>query len=795
MSARPCRRQRPRSPATSPPYVAANLPRRFATAGTLGLLLASLACATAPRGAMPELVEVSPVVIDGFDDAAAWEAAPATGVEMRLSAEEGVSGRALRVDFDFRGGGGWAAFRRELPVQLPENYELTFWLRGDAPVNTLELKLIDASGENVWWINRPAFGFAGDWRPVTFRRRHVTFAWGPAEGGEIRDVAAIEFAITAGTGGRGTIWLDSLTLTPRDPVLPYDIAPLASATSAVDAAPPAAAIDGDLTTMWRSAGTGQQALTVDFQRPREYGGLIVRWDSTARAAEYDVQVSDDGVAWRTVREVRGAAGPADYLQLPETESRLLRVRLPDQRPPDDQRLPDQAPESRNDRERQRNVPGGYAIREIEVRPIEWGDSPNALFETIAAEAPRGHYPKYFNRVQSYWTLIGADGGAHEALINEEGSVEAGKGAFSIEPFLFGAGRLHTWADADISQSLLDGYLPIPSVHWRLAGLELDVTAWTDAGADADLLTLRYRVRNTGSTAARPTLHLAIRPFQVNPSWQFLNTPGGVARIDRIARHEDGQPVAIHDRLLFALTPPTAFGATTFDAGGVLRYLARNGTPPTETVEDPQGLASGALAYELEIPPGGARDVVIHVTLAPMADPAGGFDTLFPLTAEQAAEYAGEQLDRTADEWRSILGSFDIDLPDSAPPLGDLVRSNLAWVLINRDGPALQPGSRSYERSWIRDGALTSAALLRLGQERVVREFIEWFAPYQYENGKVPCCVDHRGADPVPEHDSHGQLIYLIAEYFRYTATRRRRDAGGRTCRRPLHTSTRCGSCG
>jgi hypothetical protein len=32
-------------------------------------------------------------------------------------------------------------------------------------------------------------------------------------------------------------------------------------------------------------------------------------------------------------------------------------------------------------------------------------------------------------------------------------------------------------------------------------------------------------------------------------------------------------------------------------------------------------------------------------------------------------------------------------------------------------------------------------------------------------------VDHRGADPVPEHDSHGQLIYLAAEYYRQTGDR------------------------
>jgi len=29
-------------------------------------------------------------------------------------------------------------------------------------------------------------------------------------------------------------------------------------------------------------------------------------------------------------------------------------------------------------------------------------------------------------------------------------------------------------------------------------------------------------------------------------------------------------------------------------------------------------------------------------------------------------------------------------------------------------------------------------------------------------------VDARGPDPVPENDSHGQLIYLIREYFNFT---------------------------
>jgi len=60
----------------------------------------------------------------------------------------------------------------------------------------------------------------------------------------------------------------------------------------------------------------------------------------------------------------------------------------------------------------------------------------------------------------------------------------------------------------------------------------------------------------------------------------------------------------------------------------------------------------------------------------------------------------------------------------------------------------------------------------MGYTDEVRQFLLWYAPHQLPDGKVPCCVDARGADPVPEHDSHGQLIYAIMEYYRYT-----RDVG------------------
>jgi hypothetical protein len=97
-----------------------------------------------------------------------------------------------------------------------------------------------------------------------------------------------------------------------------------------------------------------------------------------------------------------------------------------------------------------------------------------------------------------------------------------------------------------------------------------------------------------------------------------------------------------------------------------------------------------------------------------------------------------------------------------------LRTALGHILVNRSGPALQPGARAYARSWIRDGALTSSALLRLGHEDVARDFLLWFAPFQFKNGKVPCCATARGADPVPENDSDGEFAFAASELWRYS---------------------------
>ena len=113
-----------------------------------------------------------------------WTAAPSDGVRLELAAGPG----ALRLDFDFHGGAGYAVARRPLPLDLPANWEISFRLRADAPVNNLEFKLIDPTGQNVWWVNRRGFVFPRDWRTLTIKKRQLEFAWGPAGGGDMKQV-------------------------------------------------------------------------------------------------------------------------------------------------------------------------------------------------------------------------------------------------------------------------------------------------------------------------------------------------------------------------------------------------------------------------------------------------------------------------------------------------------------------------------------------------------------------------------------------------------------------------------
>jgi hypothetical protein len=645
------------------------------------------------------------VVLD-LRDMGGWQADASEQVGAVLRRDDDGS---VCLDYDFHSVSGYAVLRHALPVQWPAAFALELRVKGRGAVNDLQVKLVDASGDNVWWVNRPAFPLPRSLADLTFRNRHFSFAWGPAADRTLRRTETLELAVAARQGGKGTLCVSRVRVLERDPDPAVWPEPLVR----------------------RQPG----ALDLDYRRTREFNGLALQWPGPARPVSYEVLASEDARSWRLLRRVQRGSGGFEVLFLPETEARVLRIRLRDAGG--------------------RGEPPARAAPVVQLRDSrQWPDL-NAALSELARHLPRGDVPRAFLGEQNYWALVGVDGGGERsALLSEDGALELGRGGFSVEPaVLTDEGRLLTWADVEIAHSLREGYLPIPEVRWKHAELGLRVEAAADGPAGAPQVLVRYALTNTGSTARTFTLLLAVRPWQVNPPQQFLNTPGGVRRIDRLRWQAPRLSVNGGAGPSFAEAPDRVTAAPG-EAGVELRALLD--APALTELSDAQGQASALLQWTLRLRPGETRVVT-------WTAPLGGAPEISP----PRAETVDERLERVTAGWRARLNRTELDLP-ACPQVADTLRTALAQILMSRNGAALKPGTRAYARSWIRDGAMMVSGLVRVGQVDVARDFVDWFAGYVYPSGKVPCCVDARGADPVPENDSDGQYLYAVAEVWRHS---------------------------
>lgn len=610
---------------------------------------------------------------------------------------------ALRMDFDFKGEGGFVVARQELAVDLPAEFAVRFQIKGEGALNHLEVKLADGSGRNVWRCEKKRFPLSKRWRKQELLDHHFAFAWGPAGGGQISSLGAVEIALVADEGGAGSVFVSDFVIEDRT----LHQAPTVKASSCDDG------LVADLheVARWCPQTNDNAAwLELEFAMPRFIGGLVIDWADGAPSDGFTVKGTSTGKTWRALWKATRAGGRRSYIRLPGKAWRGLRLEL--------------------------NSPA--AVASLRWQPMEFTSSLDAFWHNIAALEPRGWYPCWLKREQSLWTLVGTPDGQPGALINEQGMVEPGVGTFSMEPVAMVDGKLFTWADVEITQSLREGWMPLPVVMWKGPSWRLEIEAFS---VERGVTEVRYQMANEGTDAMEVQVFALVRPFQVTPPWQKFRDLGGVAKITSLGWSEgrvmvNGSP---------GITPlaGASFGALGFDEGAVMGYLASRKLPDAKEVKDAFGGATGVVSWNFQLSPGSLVE-------AGWSSADGGS---FP--AEAAAL------------WRAKVRA---DRFQGSGWMDAVVRSSLtagSHVLLTRSGMALQPGARRYTRSWIRDGSIMSACLLRLGCEAEVRGYLQWYAPFQREDGFVPCCVDSVGPDWLVEHDSHGQFIALVAEHFRF----------------------------
>ncbi len=672
-------------------------------------------------------------------DTTAWKYFQATGVIVTPHHSSEVSSAGISFDISFPKGSGYGGVFRNYDLVLPDYFELSFDLRATVPVNNFEVKVSsDTTGENIWWVNKQAYSYPATWKHIVLKKRHFTFAWGPRAAASPKTLRRLEFVVTAGTGGKGTVWIDHIELQAGSQLPAVLPAPVVKASSFAGENMVPKNILPYIPGEWKSKTSGHEWIEVDFQLRREIGGVRLRWNKVCAGLSYDLLGSLNGTMYDTLCSVRNGKSGATLLFTPETEIRFLKLNL------------------------LKNSSGSqYRIEELSVVSGESLATKNQYLEYLAAEAPQGMYPRYFLRQQSYWTIVGAASDQKEALINEDGVFEVDKLRFSIEPFirLDNNHELLTWANCREEQSLAAGYLPIPTVKRVYKKVTLDITLLAAGEAARSALMARYVLKNTSSKRIQGDYYLAMRPFQVNPTYQNLNCEGGIARTNSISIN--AQRALIDEKSITVSGMPSRFGAALWEEGEIVEQIAAGKLPAARNIIDKNELASAAFQYRFDLKPGDSLLVIAAVPFYPDAD---RWVSMPPTALEFKNAYNEVQ-----SFWEDKLASLSFHVPADAQRYIDIMRSSLCYILINKDGPGIQPGSRTYERSWIRDGSMTSAALLKLGMRDDVKKFIEWYASYQYENGMVPCVVDQRGPDPVLENDSDGEFIFACMEYVRFTA--------------------------
>ena len=338
-------------------------------------------------------------------------------------------------------------------------------------------------------------------------------------------------------------------------------------------------------------------------------------------------------------------------------------------------------------------------------------------------------------------------------------------------------RGRTWRP--LTRSRRDSFR-FPTATWRRGDLSLAVTAFGDGDRARAQIVSRYTVANASDRSAKVTLVLALRPFQVNPPAQFLNAPGGVARSHALAWTGSALADRRHAALLSRWKRRPMSSPAPFESGDLAASCwRRRSIRMRARSKDAERFPSAAL-LRLEIPARGSRT---RGVVAPFRAPTLPEANAESLDRRSRARGGAGMAARSSGAWRSACPRQARRSSHTCGPRSRTCSSTR--------GAGVQPGTRAYARSWIRDGRRVRRAPSHRTRS-AVREFAGWYAPHLFASGKVPRCVDARGADPVPENDSHGEWIHLVDNVTTATRTTRRGCGRcGRALRAPRPTWSRC----
>lgn len=362
-----------------------------------------------------------------------------------------------------------------------------------------------------------------------------------------------------------------------------------------------------------------------------------------------------------------------------------------------------------------------------------------------------YFPKWLNRKQEYWTIVGNTTNFDEILFSETGVIETHKFGFCLIPYLYDE-DLVTYQDVDISIALEDGYLPLPEVKWKYNNIEfVQRPFWPE---NEDVCYVFYRLKNNSENEKSFKLILTIRPVQLNPKWQNA----GYTKINNIS--VNGMSIIVNnEKYISFMRPADNYILCSSDECDIIELLIKKQLINKDSdVKDKYGLASAAVVYNVSLDSGEEKELIFCISNNYM-DLSRPDDVHIKYT-------------ETKKFWEEVLNKVEFKIADNK--IFDVFRTYLAYILISKDGPALEPGTRNYGLCWVRDAAVIMSAVLKTRNYDVAKAHVEFVSSAVYKSGEVPCIIEAKTgklaefAKTWKEYDGQGAYLFSVAEYYRFT---------------------------
>ena len=237
----------------------------------------------------------------------------------------------------------------------------------------------------------------------------------------------------------------------------------------------------------------------------------------------------------------------------------------------------------------------------------------------AAEFPQMPWPGWAREPFPECAAMGDPALSGNGWLGKHGEFSPAGGRFAVSCWLYdrAAKRLYVPEAQAGPLSLMERVMPVPIARADAGRFAIQASYWAESvpGQPGKAMAFgQATVQNTSDRYREAELVIVVHPFSPRC--------GGICDVKSVAWDRPTQCVLVNGLPAVVLAgPPDAVGAAPFaEENTIARYLAQGELPPGDRAEDPEGLASVAAVYRLNIQPFGARTQTFRVLLEPRPAP-------------------------------------------------------------------------------------------------------------------------------------------------------------------------------